>query len=319
MNSNTAKRLFLYLISIFLVIIFIMMSIFLFTKMYYDAYSGSYARNLTRQYNYLKETKGEDRIVIVGTSSASFCFDKEAVEMVENATGKKVVVFGNYAAIGNTCILDWVDDYIQEGDTVIYMYDLYEDAMHIGFDGIIALQGIYGNLEMFNKLSNNNKSKLIASLPKYLRENTNMYRQGVTDKSTLGVYSLNSFDDRGIMVYKRGGPGSPTISGIDLYPGIIQSELTEYIATWANTLRKKGASVYFRYAPVIDSSIAFNPEDEKVKAFALEWEKQTTLKAMNDISQQYLPAEYFYDTSFHLNSEGAKMMANRFIEEYKNL
>ena len=108
-------------------------------------------------------------------------------------------------------------------------------------------------------------------------------------------------------------------SGIDVYPEMIQSELTDYIATWANALRKKGASVYFRYGPVIDSAITFDPQDEKVKAFALEWEKQTTLKAMNDISKQYLPAEYFYDGSFHLNSEGAKMMVEKFIGEFKTL
>ena len=318
-NSNTAKRLTLYIISIVLVIIFITMSIFMFTKVYFDAYEHSYARNVVRQYNYLKDTRGKDRIIIVGTSSASFMFDKEAVEMIENATGKKVVVFGNYAAMGNTCFLDWVDDYIQNGDTVIYMYDLHKDAMYVGFDGFVTLQGIYGNLEMFNKLSNDNKSKTIASLPKYLRENTTLYRTRNTDRSTLGVYDLSSFDDRGIMTYKRSGPGVVTVNNIDIYPEMIQSELTDYIATWAKALRKKGASVYFRYGPVIDSAITFDPQDEKVKAFALEWEKQTTLKAMNDISKQYLPAEYFYDGSFHLNSEGAKMMAEKFIAEFKTL
>ncbi len=318
MNSNTAKRLLLYLTSIFAVIIFIMMSVFLFTKMYYDAYDHSYARNVVRQYNYLKETRGEDRIVIVGTSSASFCFDAETVEIIEKALNKKVVVFGNYAAIGNTCFLDWSDDYIQEGDTVIYMYDIHEDAMYIGFNGNSALQGIYGNIEMFNKLSNENKSRLISALPGYLRENTILYRTRNTDRSTLGVYDLSSYDERGIMIYKRNGVGHSTVS-VNVYPEMIQSKLTEYIATWAKTLRKKGASVYFRYAPVLDSSITFNPEEEKVKAFALEWEKQTTLKAMNNMSEQILGKEYFYDGTFHLNSEGAKMMAYKFIEEYKNL
>jgi hypothetical protein len=199
------------------------------------------------------------------------------------------------------------------------MYDIHKESMYVGFDGFVTLQGIYCNLEMFNKLSNENKSKLISALPKYLRENTNLYRQRNTDRSTLGVYDLSSYDDRGIMTYKRGAGGSVTTDSIDIYPEMIQSELTDYIATWANSLRKKGASVYYRYGPVIDSAITFDPQDEKVKAFALEWEKQTTLKAMNDISKQYLPAEYFYDGTFHLNSEGAKMMAEKFIGEFKTL
>ena len=294
------------------------MSIFMFTKMYYDAYDHSYARNVVRQYNYLKETRGEDRIVIVGTSSASFCFDAEAVEIIEQALGKKIVIFGNYAIMGNTCFLDWSEDFIQEGDTVIYMYDIHEDAMYIGFSGKAALQGIYGNIEMFNKLSNENKSRLISELPGYLRENTILYRTRNTDRSTLGVYDLSSYDERGIMTYKRVGVGNPTKS-VKIYPEMIKSELTEYIATWVNTLRKKGASVYFRYGPTVDLAIDFNPQDECVKAFALEWKKQTTLKAMNNISEQFLGKEYFYDGTFHLNSEGAKMMAYRFIEEYKNL
>lgn len=291
----------------------------MFTKVYYDAYANAYARDIVRQYNYLKETKGEDRIVIIGTSSASFGFDSEAVKMIEEETGKKVVVFGNFGAMGNTCYLDWANNYITKKDFVVYMYDIYEAAMEISFSGNAALQGIYGNIEMFNRLSEENKCRTIAELPRYIKENMLLYRQRNTDTSTLGVYSLESYDERGIMTYNRRGPGTKTISVGAIYPEMVKDEFAIFVKDWANDLRDRGAKVYFRYGPVIESERVEESTSESINAFEKAWADKSSLVAMNKMEEQYLPANYFYDGSFHLNSNGAKYLASKFIYEYETI
>ena len=202
MISNKWKRTIIYILLILQLILIPLFSVLIFSYSIEDVYSYSYARVLERQYNYLKSLKDESKIIIVGTSSTSFGFDEEGVQKIENRFNKKVVLFGNYAAIGNTCLLDWMEDYVKEGDIVVYMYEIYQAAMYIGFDGETAVTASYKNLTMFNNLSFENKLQYISALPTFYK-NTLSHSISDVDSELYPWFRIAAFNENGVIIYPR--------------------------------------------------------------------------------------------------------------------
>ena len=316
MISNKWKRTIIYILLILQLILIPLFSVLIFSYSIEDVYSYSYARVLERQYNYLKSLKDESKIIIVGTSSTSFGFDEEGVQKIENRFNKKVVLFGNYAAIGNTCLLDWMEDYVKEGDIVVYMYEIYQAAMYIGFDGETAVTASYKNLTMFNNLSFENKLQYISALPTFYK-NTLSHSISDVDSELYPWFRIAAFNENGVIIYPRLEnimEDKCELDGVvDIGEVEIKEEFASYVASWANGLRKKGASVYFRYGPIDDLSRAKGATDEKHDAFEKAWEEATTLKSVNHFKDAYISWEYFFDGNYHLNSYGDKYLASQFI------
>ncbi len=318
MISNTAKKTIIYILLIIQLLLIPLFSVLIFSYSIEDVYSYSYARVLERQYNYLRDMKDESKIIIVGTSSTSFGFDEIGVQKIENYFNKKVVLFGNYAAIGNTCILDWMEDYVKEGDIVVYMYEIYDAAMYIGFDGEVAVTASYKNLTMFNNLSLENKFQYISALPKFYK-NTLSHDISDVDDELYPWFRIKAFNENGVMIYQRlenimeERYDPEDVAAID--KSIIKDDFATYVASWAKGLRKKGASVYFRYGLIDDLARAQVNTDEKLDEFEKAWEEATTLKPVNHLKDAYLTWEYFFDGNYHLNSYGDIHLASAFIHD----
>ncbi len=318
MISNTAKKTIIYILLIIQLLLIPLFSVLIFSYSIEDVYSYSYARVLERQYNYLRDMKDESKIIIVGTSSTSFGFDEIGVQTIENRFNKKVVLFGNYAAIGNTCILDWMEDYVKEGDIVVYMYEIYDAAMYIGFDGEVAVTASYKNLTMFNNLSLENKFQYISALPKFYK-NTLSHDISDVDDELYPWFRIKAFNENGVMIYQRlenimeEKYDPEDVAAID--KSIIRDDFATYVASWAKGLRKKGASVYFRYGLIDDLARAQVNTDEELDEFEKAWEEATTLKPVNHLKDAYLTWEYFFDGNYHLNSYGDIHLASAFIHD----
>ncbi len=318
MISNTAKKTIIYILLIIQLLLIPLFSVLIFSYSIEDVYSYSYARVLERQYNYLRDMKDESKIIIVGTSSTSFGFDEIGVQKIEKYFNKKVVLFGNYAAIGNTCILDWMEDYVKEGDIVVYMYEIYDAAMYIGFDGEVAVTASYKNLTMFNNLSLENKFQYISALPKFYK-NTLSHDISDVDDELYPWFRIKAFNENGVMIYQRlenimeERYDPEDVAAID--KSIIKDDFATYVASWAKGLRKKGASVYFRYGLIDDLARAQVNTDEKLDEFEKAWEEATTLKPVNHLKDAYLTWEYFFDGNYHLNSYGDIHLASAFIHD----
>ena len=318
MISNKVTRTIIYIALILQLILIPLFSVLIFSYSIEDVYSYSYARVLERQYNYLKELKDESKIIIVGTSSTAFGFDEEGVQKIENRFNKKVVLFGNYAAIGNTCILDWMDNYVKEGDIVVYMYEIYPASMYIGFDGEVAVTASYKNLTMFNYLSYENKLQYISALPIFYK-NTLSHDVSDVDTELFPWFRSAAFNENGVIIYPRyenimeDKVDYDDVVAID--KSLIKEEFADYVATWAKGIRKKGASVYFRYGPVNDLAKAIDSTDAKHDEFEKAWEEATTLKPVNHFKDAYISWEYFFDGNYHLNSYGDQYLASQFIHD----
>ena len=318
MTSKNLKRIITYLVTIILLVLSPILILVGLIYTYPDYHAYAYSRAIQVQYNYLKETQGEERIIFVGTSSLTYGIDAQTVQ---DALGKTIVTFGNYGAMGNVAMLDWCEDLIQEGDIVIYMYDIYDAAMRVYFSADITLEGIYRNVEMFNKLSLENKTKVLSVLPQYLYNNISSYREKQTIPKYADInapaFTLLNFNEKGWYSYYRSGNimalGYEPDSVTWISPLLVKEEFTSEVNEWASSLKKKGAQVYFSYGPVNDLSRHKLSTDTLIDKFMEEWEKQIGITSINDMKDCYLPSSYFYDGNFHLNSEGAKYFTSYMI------
>lgn len=313
MNSKTAlKQVLIYLTIILIIILIPILGVISIVYSVPDAYKDDYARGLILQYNYLKETKNEDRIIIIGTSSAAFGIDGD---MIANQFNKKVVIFGLYGAIGNMCMLDWADPYIHEGDIVIWLYDIYKEALSENYDPETALKAIYGNVELFNGLSKEYKKQTISALPAFIKTNIEYNIKNIQTGS-LGVYNKQSFDERGYMIYERNGWNSsaaPIQSDNFVEIDMISDDFTNKVATWAQKQRDKKAVVYTHYGPLSMNSKGALVTDSQIDKFSEVWESKIQIKAISKLKNSYLDATLFYDGAYHLNSKGARYFTSIFI------
>jgi hypothetical protein len=280
-----------------------------------DVYSDSYERGLQIQYNYLKSTKGEERIVFVGSSSLLFGINAEDIEKEFN---KKVVIFGSYGAVGNTVMLDWAEPYITSKDTVIFMYDIYRGSMPIYFTPDIAIKASINSPSMFKDLNEKNKANYIAGLTEYLQDVcARLYNHSSINYENT-VYSIKSFDEKGRLNYFREAnimEGKTNKETTYIGPSIIKEELTSYIKDWANKLRQKGAKILFAYGPYNDVSKNLLTTTSSIKAFEEKWEEQIDIEAINSLVDTKLSYRLFYNEDFHLNSYGADFFTQIIIKD----
>ena len=311
------KKSIIYLVTILILIISPMILLTSFVFVYPDYYEKAYSRGIVLQYNYLKETQNEDRIIFVGTSALTFGLDEQEVE---DRFGKTVVSFGIYGAMGNSVIFEWSEDFIHEGDTVIFLYDIYERAMHPFFGENIVLEGTYRNIEMFSKLSSKEKAQVLAALPNYLDKCIHRYREDQRLGDTFGAYTIDNFNEKGWFDAYR--PFNRMQNGyVDegtfthICPDIIDEEYTAIVNKWATGLKNKGAKVLFTYGPVNELIRQAESTDEDGEAFMKEWEKQIGIESITSINENYFPSEYFYDENFHMNNEGEKFFTSYLIRK----
>lgn len=313
MNSKTTlKQILIYLVVICVIISIPILSIITVVYSIPDPYEEDYARVLSVQFEYLKETKDEDRIIIVGTSSAAFGINGDTIAQQFN---KKVVIFGLYGAIGNTCMLDWVDPYIHEGDIVIWMYDIYKEALKEHYDPEIALRAIYKNIEMFNLLSEDRKKQTISYLPTYINNAIQLKLKNISG-GPIDAYHIDSFNEKGYMTYERDGwlKDAPAIESEDFVTvDMISSDFTDKVALWAQKQRDKKARVFMHYCPIAEKTKNVNVTNSEIDAFTSVWEQMVDMTPLNKLKNCYLSNDLFYDGPYHLTSKGARYFTSVFI------
>ena len=84
-------------------------------------YALTYYGELGKMYENLRLTSGR-KIVIIGTSSVAFGVDSALMSEELSAAGAdyEVVNFGLYGALGTKVMLDLSEQYIGEGDIVVF-------------------------------------------------------------------------------------------------------------------------------------------------------------------------------------------------------
>lgn len=279
------------------------------------AYSNTFVGALDEKVERLASVEGK-KIVVVGGSSVAFGLDSA---LMEEHLGMPVVNFGLYAAIGTKAMLDLSLPHIGEGDIVILAPETDAQTFSLYFDGKTMWKAIDDDPSLFWDLRGDSKKEMLGNMYAHAVDKLSASRAEPLDPE--GVYNSKSFNAYGDVAYPRPqnvmpmyyDPNTPIL----LEPSIVSDDFLEYINEYIALCEKRGATVYFSFAPM--NAAALNPDttEESKLAFVDYLKNNIRCEQISMIDSYILDPAYFYDTNYHLNNVGVVLRTKNLIEDIR--
>ena len=316
MNNGNLKKLgFIFLILLGVGILSFTPSLVL-GVLYYaipNSYQESYLGELTSYYEKAKNTS-TSKVMLIGGSNIAFGID---VNSMEKEIDEKVVPFGLYATLGTKLMLDLSLSVIKEGDDVIVAPEINPQAFSLYFNPEIVNQTIGGNFDLIHKLSWDNRKEVYYHANKYITDNLDIYT-GKRKISLSGVYQKSSFDENCNMIFDKPGNIMPLkydpSTVIEFSKDLLNREFIDYLNNYSNTVKSKGAKIYFSFSPC--NILAVNNYSETtILDFYLSLKESLNFPVISNPLDYIMDSKYFYDTNFHLNNAGAAIRTNNIIND----
>ncbi len=285
-------------------------------------YEDTYYGQLSVMVEKLKATKGK-KVVVVGNSAVAFGVDSALLERLLNEGGLeyKAVNFGLYGAIGTRMMLDLSEEFIGEGDIVIFAPELIEQSLSEYFSAEHAWYALDGEPSLLGLLDRSLQRELRANYLAHASRKFKQSRSGATAQGS-GVYAKSSFDERGdLKNYDR--PNNVLQGGVDANSRIVldgtmyESTFVEYVNSYAKLVQSRGASVYYAFTPIMADSVVIEDENA-AERFYDHVDEAFAFPILNDLSECILESGWFYDSAVHLNSAGMTMHTINLVNDLKN-
>ena len=248
----------------------------------------------------------EEKIVIIGGSSAAFGYDSS---IIEKYLEMPVVNLGLYAALGTKLMLDLSRDAISEGDIVIIAPELDRQTLSLYFSASTTLRALDGSPEYLLDIPSEHRTSLLGASWSFAAEKFNYMLFGSPEYD--GIYSSKSFNQYGdIEAYRKENLMQeyfdPNLK-VELDKDIVDRDFLSYLNDYIAYCKSVGAEVYFEFCPINRLGISSESIDEEKR-----YEFETYIRENVDCTviassiEDYIYDEgYFYDSNFHLNSAGA--------------
>lgn len=275
-----------------------------------NVFYSSYQSVIQDKYRILLETN-EPKIIIVAGSSCAFGLDQQ---MLEEASGYKVVNLGLHAGFGHLFNSELAKANINEGDIVLLGYE-YGWSNDDGFDYLgtdLIMTGIDSNIEMYTHIPARKWKTIIGYLFTYASTKK-------TYEPASGIYSRTSFDsETGQLVARRDDnmEYTPESYGtVDISNVSISDKSIEYLKDFKEYTEKKGAEIYFIAPPlIIDSVVCDYNEFDRLKELE---EQEIGIPYISSPTEYLFSSELMSDALFHCNSAGEKVRTELLISDLK--
>ncbi len=249
----------------------------------------------------------EPKLIVIGGSSVPFGVD---TKLLEDLIGMPCVNFGLYATLGTKVMLDLSRDAIGEGDIIVIAPETDAQTYSLYFNAESAWQACDSDLSLLTKIGSDNYSDMLGGFWKYAAQKVK-YFSADEHLDPSGVYNAASFDEYGDIVYPREynvmalGYDSSLI--IDFSTDIVSSDFVGYVNEYVEFAERKGAKVYFSFAPMNEDALTADITLEDLEVFTAFIEDNFDAQLISDPNNYIYQSGYFYDSNFHLNDAGTTM------------
>ncbi|MDE6713261.1 MAG: hypothetical protein K2K20_05940 [Lachnospiraceae bacterium] len=281
-----------------------------------DAYDHAYQKALLLQYQALAEEGRDSEVIVFGSSYVPFGID---VSVMEEELDRPVQILGIEAGIGIPVLVDILYETAKPGDTIVYMLGksnwYNEDFMVIS----AALESDKERLAHYWDLREGTldvyRNKMIwrKLYALFAGDLVEMIRSGISNNEQ--VYSLDSFDERGNMIVLREG----NLIGTEVSPTDtlcfedMELETMDLLNEFALWCEEQNITFVIAYSMTIDGSLIETEEE------LAQYHQQMTDYMNADIlgipQDYFLPIDFFYNHTAHLNSEGAAVYSGILSEK----
>ena len=285
----------------------------------------------------IKKHAGKNKIIFAGGSSILFGID---AGYVSKQIGLPVINFGLHAGLRPKKILKEVSTIVERGDVLILAfeppyYDCNEKLTAWQVNNIIGWDhNTWRDMSYLEKIDFVSSvsfatftSMLQAAFQRRYYPSKVSERLATLDRATVLSrfhsrnipnsfrYSAYQLDDFGGMQRTEGSRYSGKVVDIRK-PTHICGSTKSYLIAFVNTMKKKGVRVYFANTPYIASETNIDVQQQSESGFLGEL---ASVGCMLDQRQDLIfDRKYFFDTSYHLNSEGRRLRTNHIIKAIQN-
>ena len=251
--------------------------------------------------------------------SCSLWYGVNAAEFTE-ATGEPAF---NMGIIGGTCALyqlDLIRQYMRPGDTLIYMAEAgspYQLLYNVDFD-LRVFTTVENDYDMLASLNLQRYDKVFEALNEFFSAKNLQLAEGKTGSYEDYFPYMNEYGD---MLKKRPGGYDNSKPRYGFIPEHVL--LTENAFGKTEDLLRSydemGVRVYYTFGPLNKDGL----DQEEISAlnelFISQFEqRRIPVTMVGNLHSSILPSQYFFDTNYHLSTEGAQFFTQLFISNYRS-
>lgn len=251
------------------------------------------------------------KIILVGNSNLAFGIDSARIE---KKLGMPVVNLGLHGGMGNAFHEKMATFNIGEGDIVVLSHTNYSDESIID-DNSLAWITIEDHLEYLRLLNQKDYWKMLCAYPHYVKESVKLWISGTGNTVPNPPYSRLSFNEYGDVniprseshfTFKKDTMGVPNIN----------DNCTNRINEFYKYCIQRGAHLVVAAVPIGDGP--FTPAKEKYVEFQKQLDEKLDCPIISDFTDYFIDYSYFYDTKWHLTTEGADIRTDQLIKDLQN-
>ena len=251
----------------------------------------------------------EPKIVLLGHSNLAFGINSE---LIENAMGMPVINMGLHGGNGNAFHEEMAKYNVTPGDIYILCHSNFDDDNLIP-DTMNVWSSIENHLNLWKILRTDDIALMAKSFPVYLKKSLILYSSGMGNQDTGNEYARSAFNEYGDVAVLRErsqytfkeGVGIPRIGDISIER---INELNKY-------LTKRGATLVIASYPIGNGRLTVDASE--FISFQEQLEEKLDCPVISNYVDYMFDYKYFFDTDFHLISEGADLRTTQLISDLK--
>lgn len=261
----------------------------------------------------LLEKIASPRLILVGGSNIAFGIDSTAME---HKLGRPVINTGLHAGLGLATMLNSVLPYVRPGDVVVLIpeYENFQDQ-----------EVVNGNVDLLASLIENDPAFLLYLAPARYLDIPHMLNLTLQKKISrvftfshekIDYYSRDSFDAHGDYIAHLGHvsadpsliSSSGALSGSQIDLGTV-----ELIETFSQQVKARGGLIFFDY-PSLRQTNCDNSDSQAFINLDTLLHKNLTFPILSTPAERCFPSAYFFDTLYHLASQGRAVRTQRLLQ-----
>lgn len=268
-------------------------------------FSEDYTAAIVEKLQRLEETQGP-KIILVGESNLAFGMDSA---MLEEAMGMPVVNLGLHGGLGYQFHYNMAKRNIAPGDIVILANLSFKDG-HIQ-DPSLAWITIENGKDLWKLIPWESIPDMLVAFPGYVTDTLEAVLENRRE-SVGGVYSREAFNEYGDIGMYRASYGL-TFADTPLALPEMNSRGIARANAFAEYCRKQGAVCLMSGCPVAFGE--YSPPAEDYRRFQQELEQALEFEMISDYEDYFFDYSLFFDTQFHLTTEGAQLRTRQLIRD----
>ena len=252
------------------------------------------------------------KIILTGNSNLAFGINSP---MMEQALNMPVVNLGLHGGLGNAFYERTAALNINHGDIVIVCHSNFADDGRIG-DIALAWITVEYHKELWNIISEKDYFDMLTGWPNYWFRSFTCWLTLQGNKTPNPPYSRKAFNEYGDIVKRPESAGHPIdkmFKPQEVKVPAINDTCVNRLNEFNKYVKEKGATLLIAAYPI--GAGKYTPPVEEYDKFQKELADRLDCEIISDYRDYFIPYEYFYNASLHLNELGAEMRTSQLIKD----